>query len=110
MRDNGDGIVVFSTITSTATASIDHCRLERNGSGLLAASYSRVTIRDSVAADNDVGFSVEAGSGTTAELNIENCVATGNSFNGIGVIGGGRSTVSVSNSTVTGNGTGILGF
>lgn len=111
LRLSSSGIIVRTT-TGIATASIDHCRLEGNsGSGLSADNNSRVTIRDSIAANNAVaGFSsIANASGATADLNIENCLATSNGSLGIAASGsgGGRARVSVSNSTVTNNPTGI---
>jgi hypothetical protein len=92
---------------------VDNVRLERNGDGLDVEGGSRATVTNSLASGNtDSGFFAESFSaGAPAELNIENCVASNNSFgifasrisNGDGVI-----TVRVSNSTVTDNRFGLV--
>ena len=83
-----------------ATVSIDHCRMEKNGTGLFAAFNAKVTVRDSVAAGNNTTpIPAIAGDGFEgSDLTIENCVATGNN-NGIHIGSIGR----VSNTIVTDN-------
>lgn len=102
------GINVGASAGAT-TVSIDRCRLEKNERGIAASSVTvgnlRMTIRDSVAAGNaEDGFSASI----FAEMNLENCAATGNRF-GVSSIGGivGSPTVRVSNSTITGNNFGL---
>ncbi|MGH9843927.1 MAG: right-handed parallel beta-helix repeat-containing protein [Blastocatellia bacterium] len=93
------GISITSAF-GAATALIDHCRLEKNSSGVFA-NNAKFTIRDSIAAGNSrIGF--EAGNG--AEMSLENCLAT---TNGTGIGLGSASTALVSNSTITQNGVGI---
>ncbi len=105
IRNGGlDGISLGSGL-----ATIDNTRLERNGPGaggygLFARGNSRVTVRNTVAANNGSGFVAE----DTAVLNAENCVATNNTAAGFRVGGGtGASTMRVSNSVATTNGTGF---
>lgn len=90
-------------------ATIDNCRLERNGTtadgfGIFAFNNARVTVSDTVAANNGQGFVVEDG----AELNAENCVAANNTSNGFRVAGSGTPIMRVSNSTATNNATGFI--
>ena len=91
--------------TTTTRATFDNCRIEGNGTGLLAGTGSKVTIRRSVAAAN--GQALTAG-GSGTELNIDDCTV---SNNGDGIrsdsVG---SIVRVANTTVTGNNVGLLSF
>jgi hypothetical protein len=111
VRNSVVGISI-SPFTGTAMASIDRCRLENNSLRGISVgsnnsgSHTQVTIRDSVTAGNSVGFyTIASNADTTAELNIENCLAANNDI-GIYAQGAGM-TVRVSNSTVTNNGTGL---
>jgi len=104
IRNGGlDGIFVAGL-----SATIDNCRLERNGTnndgfGIYALANSRVTVSDTVAANNGQGFVVE----DSAELNAENCVAANNTTNGFRSAGAGTPIMRVSNSAATNNGTGF---
>ena len=82
-------------------SSLDHVRLEQNGSvGLrVSGSAAQVSIANSVASGNAYGLV-----GSDGQLNIEDCFVTNNAFSGIQSEG---ATVRVSNSTVTNNGTGL---
>jgi hypothetical protein len=108
MRGMGYGIVL-QPIPGPAVATIDQVRLEGNGTGdgLLALDGTKVVVRNSLASLNVFGFEVE-GTNAPAELNIENCLAINNS--GAGILLGTSNpttTVRISNSTVTNNGTGL---
>ena len=105
IRNGGlDGIFVGGL-----SATIDNCRLERNGTnndgfGIYALANSRVTVSDTVAASNGQGFVVEDG----AQLNAENCVAANNTSDGFRVAGTGTPAIMrVSNSAATNNATGF---
>ena len=103
--------ISIGTRSGKTTAFIDHSRLEKNDFGLVALGNANVTVRDSVAAGNGIGFAVTAsGPGSAAEMNIESCVATGNEIGILSTSGfaGGGALVRVSNSTVTNNGTGVI--
>ena len=109
MRNNITTGIYITTSTGTVRASIDNCRSERNGGhGFLAYNNSRVTINRSVASGNgDSGFfAFSNGSGTTAELSCEECVASNNA-DGFVVyaVSGGVATIRVSHSTATNNNT-----
>jgi nitrous oxidase accessory protein NosD len=87
-------------------ASIDHCRIEDNGVGLIVFQNAKVTIRDSVAAGNTyAGLRTDSAEGATGELNVERCMI---SNNGTGIFAGGGSVVRVANSTITDNGIGLV--
>jgi hypothetical protein len=107
IRDGGShGIVIGNTGSgSLITASLDNCRMEKNGgTGLLARDNSRVTIRNSLAANNGTGFAAQAAtSGLLVELNLENCIATNNGTGLYAGGGSGSSTLRVSNATITNN-------
>lgn len=97
---------------SIVRASIDNCRMERNrsGNGLYAGDNSRVTVRGSVSANNQIGFiSQTTTSGSTSELNLESCVSTNNSLYGLYAYGSSGTTaiIRVSNSTITDNLSGV---
>jgi len=116
LRNGGlDGIKI-----NAGLATIDNCRIERNGPdatptsasggyGIYAVGNSRVMVRNTVATSNGIGFVAE----DNAVLNAENCVATNNTAVGFRV-GGGEvgvaSTMRVSNSVATNNGTGFQQF
>jgi hypothetical protein len=109
MRGNGNGIQVGSPL-GTALAAIDQVRAEGCGIGVIAREGSQVTVRNSVASGNQAGFEVLSVNSGSAELDIENCVASNNSIFGIYAqsVSTGVTTVRLSNSTVTGNGTGLF--
>jgi hypothetical protein len=92
--------------------SVDRCRFENNGSdGIGAAGNANVTIRDSVAAGNrGTGFATLASGREPTQMNLENCVSTGNRlgvFSSAGIVGG-TAILRVSNSTITGNDRGVI--
>ena len=119
-NNSGHGISIGSPSQislSVVKASIDRCRLENNAHGMIARDNSQVTIRDSISAGNRLRglYAEAAAAGTTAELNIENCLVTGNGTgNAHGIVSGGGTGISivrVSNTTVTNNqGGGLFAF
>jgi hypothetical protein len=107
-RGNRNGIVVHPA-SGTAQAVIEQVRLENGGVGLFVLEGSTVTVRNSLASGSiGGGFAAAASFAASAELDIENCVASNNGF-GIGAssLATGVATVRVSNSTVTHNGIGL---
>lgn len=117
-HNTSTGIVVKGVdATNKALATIEHCRLVRNGNssgigsdgGLGAEDFSDVTVRDSVAAGNFRGFQAIITTGTpTIHLAIENSAASMNTvgvFAGTNVFQGNASTVTVrvSGSIITHN-------
>jgi hypothetical protein len=79
--------------------------LEFDGDGLVVADGAIVTVRNSVASGNVSGFFVLSTTSLSAEMNVENCVASDNSVSGVRAIttSTGIATARVSNSTVTDN-------
>jgi hypothetical protein len=122
LRNGTRAGILIGPGAGAATASIDHCRLEKNGIGLVVSDNSKVTVRDTVAAGNDggavqnqdgIGFQALASAslGARAEITLENCVATGNKIGimSIGnVTGRGDAIIRISNSTITNNAVGLL--
>ena len=110
IRGNGRRSVCGSSpSTGTALASVDHCRLERNGWGLISdgqgGGTAKTTIRDSVASGNtNYGLLADFG----GELNAEGCLAANNGA-GLAAIdnAGGAAVFRASNCTVTDNGGGV---
>ena len=109
IRGNGDGIDVVPA-SGSALATIDQVRLEGNlNDGLVAGHGSMVTVRNSVASGNsNIGFLALTSSSATAEMNIENCVASNSAnLSGSGIaaqsLSTGVATVRVSSSMVTHN-------
>jgi hypothetical protein len=99
VRGNGNNGIAVAPSSGTAKASIDNCRLEGNSSGLAAYNNAVITVTDSVASGNSFfGF----GCLSSAELNIESCVAANNQY---GVYGPDSTvlTIRISNTTVTDN-------
>jgi hypothetical protein len=105
VRDNGTGINVAGAI-----ASLDHCRIESNATGVRVRGLSDLWVRDSVIVSSpSVGLRAEAG----ASVKVENCVFLGN---GTGIQGiqnpppdNGFSSIYVSTTMISANGTGITG-
>jgi parallel beta helix pectate lyase-like protein len=93
---------------SGGSASLDHIRMEQNsGGGLIVQntggpSAPRASIANSVASDNQPGFSV----GRSAELSIEACLIANNHRAGVDAEFG--AVARVSNSVVTNNEVGLL--
>ena len=114
---DGHGIMVLPT-SGTAIVTVEHCRLENNDPGIgfggagfgihqidsaVQFSNSKVTVRDTVSSGNVVGFSVFSASGS-AEMNLENCLASGNGSGVLGnASGSGNVTIRVSGSVITDN-------
>jgi hypothetical protein len=138
MRGDYFGLLIQPS-SGIARATIDQLRLEGGHVGLLAREGSVVTVRNSVASANSADgfaafsntagsvrltleacessnndFGIDAGSASTGptEVDIEGCLVTGSTNQGIFAqsTSTGIATVRVSNSTVIGNGIGIQNF
>jgi hypothetical protein len=114
MKENANGILMVGS--ASASAIISHVNLESNlinglyVSGGFGSSATVATIRDSTATLNgDTGFRADSQGPQPVELNIENCTASNNTLNGVLThsASGGVSTIRISNSIVTDNGTGL---
>jgi hypothetical protein len=101
----GNGAIGVNVVagSGTAIATVERVRLEGCATGLVAGSGSKVTVRNSVASNNEAGFSAFGGP-APVELNLEKCEASNNS-NGVVAENQGIATITVrvSNSTVTNN-------
>jgi hypothetical protein len=105
IRGNNFGIDLHP-VSGSAHVTIDRVLLEGNSQyGLIGEEGSIVSVRNSVATGNGVGFYCFSNTSASAEMNIENCVASNNFNFGIGTnsISTGSVTLRVSNSTVTNN-------
>jgi hypothetical protein len=107
LRGNADGIAVNGS--SNSGVSIDHVRLEGNtGFGLLVDT-GKVSLADSVISGSNTNLQAVS-NGTVTDVNVENCVVA-NSSTGVAIfvnaLGGGSTTLRLSNSTVTDNQIGL---
>lgn len=106
VRDSG--YAIFATNNAALIRMVvENCRIENSQIGVHASSNARIVVRNTVASGHiNMGFlaSPVNGSGTSAELILENCVS---SHNGLGVSANGNSIVRVSNCTITHNTTGL---
>jgi hypothetical protein len=102
--DNGVAGIWIEPASGTVKASIDRCRVERNGGagGITAGGGVSVTIRDTVAAANFRGFQAGTANGQTLQVNVERCVSSGNVV-GVFAADGAGTVVRVSDTTITNN-------
>lgn len=102
----GSGIRVSGSGGNIAGATINRSRFADNNNGVFATDSSVVTVIDSVASDNSIGF-VAQGSGGLNNLYISNSSA---SDNGTGILAGGSTTISnvrIAGVSIFSNGTGL---
>jgi nitrous oxidase accessory protein NosD len=93
---------IWFTTTGQITATVDDSRFEYIGTvGVTVQDNSRVTVRNTVSANNITGFWASNG----GKMVLENCSATNNSSDG--VIAEQTGYISVSNSTIAHNGIGF---
>jgi len=87
VTDNGlSGLSVQSSATTSVT--VTHSRFENNTFGVLAGSFSQVSVTDSDASGNSQnGYTASGGSGTP-ELNLANSSASNNAGSGVQAGGG----------------------
>lgn len=102
----GSGILITTT-TGTVKASISGCHLENNlNAGIRASNRSQVTVSNSVASGNAVGFSAFSDeAGVASQLTADQCVASFNNIFGFSAQGNnnGTATIRVARSTATNN-------
>ena len=110
----GGGLLIQPTGSGSAKVSIDRVRLENNVFGLKADGNGstggiQVALRDTVAAGNSFsGFTaITSGGGAKVDLALDHSASVHNGTTGVAA-GGATATVRISNTTVTGNGTGLL--
>lgn len=102
----GSGIRVSGSGSNIAGATINRSRFADNNNGVFATDSSVVTVIDSVASDNSIGF-VAQGSGGLSNLYISNSSA---SDNGTGILAGGSTAISnvrIAGVSIFSNGTGL---
>jgi hypothetical protein len=111
---NGGGILIQPTGTGSAKVSLQRVRMENNVFGLKADGNGStggiaVTVVDSLASGSSFsGFTATTGpGGAPVGLTIDLSVSANNGTTGVAA-GGALAVIRLSNSTVTGNGTGLL--
>jgi hypothetical protein len=109
MRNNIYGVIISAPSGSTATASVDRCRLERNDVGIYVSSHARVAVTDTVASNvrgTGTGFETNTAGGGGAELTCDRCTASNLSWGFISTPGTGA-VMRVSRSVATNNDVGF---
>lgn len=107
IRNNGGGgVYVRPGGGNIARANLEKVRMENNLFGLRADDGARVTVHDSVATENSANGFVLAGNATAVEVNLDHCVSANNEQVGVKAVGA-TAVMRISNTTVTGNGTGL---
>lgn len=105
-RNNGQyGLFAAGSSTSQlAVLTIDGCRFEENGAGVITTTHSEATIRDSVSSSNGAGgFAVNS---SNSRMSLMNCQASANLY---GVISSGLgSIIRMSHSAAVHNGIGLF--
>ena len=109
VRNSSIGIDLHPN-SGTVIAAIERCRFENDGDGLEAGAFGgtivKASVKDSFATGQvNAGFRADAGTGATAELNIENCLSANNDTGIFSFTSVGTAIVRVSNTTVTDNST-----
>jgi len=103
VKDNsGGGVLVKPAGGGTARAALDKVRMVKNQFGARVEDNSKVTIRDSIAANNIGNGFLSISASAAVELNLESVVSTHNGTNGVRTDGA-SSTVRLSNVTVVNN-------
>lgn len=112
--NNAAGLFARGSSGNTVTVDIDNSHFDGNlpglGSGVWIDSFATGNVNRSVASGNaSKGFVASAGSGGTAELDLYNSSASGNTV-GVqsGIVGGGTNLVRVSGNFLNNNGTGFV--
>lgn len=102
----GGGVFIKPALGASVLASIENTRLDRNLFGLRAEDRSVVTVSGSVAAaNNNNGFHAVSAT-DPAVITLEDTVVSSHGSFGV-LTNGGLARVQLSNTTVTGNGTGL---
>ena len=108
IRNSGSSGIQLSSASGVADVSIVRTRLEHNFFGVWADTNVRASIKDTIASGNGgAGFIASSGS-SPVELNLEGCVASGNTVGIQASSFSSTATVRVSNCSVTGNADGIV--
>jgi hypothetical protein len=103
LRDSGTGVHVDNA-GAPVNATLDRVRLQNNATnGVLSWRNAVVTVRDSFAALNGIGFAARAG----GVLNVERGTASGNGTGVAAAVAGQAGTVRLGQSMVVDNTTGV---
>ena len=107
-RGNAEsGLSAVATVPNV-NVTISDSQFERNRFGIFAGDFSRITVRNSEASGNQVGFVSQANAGQSV-MNLVNSTATNNTTAGVQVGGGSApSAARVAGLSVLSNGAGFL--
>ena len=101
------GFYASGTSVPYVRVSIDRSSFDNDGTGVQAGDYARITVRNSEASGNQVGFAAQTTSGA-AQMNISQSMATNNSIAGVSASSSsGTAAVRVQGMSVFNNGTGF---
>jgi hypothetical protein len=103
IRNNGSSGIQLSSASGIADVSIVRTRLEHNFFGVWADTNVRASIKDTIASGNGGAGFMASSATTPVELNLEGCVASGNTVGIEASSFSSTATVRVSNCSVTGN-------
>lgn len=101
---SGGGIFIKPAAVNV-TASIEDTRLDANRFGIRAEDGSTVSIKDTIASNSINGFHAISTSSAVV-MTLDSCLASNNTSFGV-LVNGAAATMNLSNTTVTGNGTGL---
>ncbi|HWU51485.1 MAG TPA: right-handed parallel beta-helix repeat-containing protein [Tahibacter sp.] len=102
----GAGISVAPTGTGSAALTIENSRIYANKNGITLTSGT-LALNNSVVSQNDLNGVFANSSGANITVNVNGSTISNNAAVGIRALNG-TASVFVSNSTITGNGTGVL--
>jgi hypothetical protein len=109
--NSGDGINFSPTGSGTTFGALDHVTMQKNhDNGLVvygnAPTTINVTVTDSMSANNGDGINSYMNFDSTIDVTVRDSTIINNTTNGL-ISQGTNSTVWVTRSTITGNGTGV---
>jgi hypothetical protein len=103
----GGAILVKPGVAGSATASLDNVRIERNTYGVRVENNSKVSISDSVIANNNSNGIAAISTGGAINVQVTDSVVSYNVASGI-LSNGANATVAISGNSITGNALGGL--
>jgi hypothetical protein len=108
IRDNAeDGIYAFGSSRPFVQVMVDRSNLDHNYAGAVAADNGRITVTNSEASGNQIGF-LAMGNGGPAQMSLARTVAANNSVAGVQAGGGGAvSAIRIEEVSTFNNGTGF---
>ena len=116
IRNNNDGILTETDGVSSSTiapVTISNSTVSDNGYGFLAADNTRASVTDTTFSGNAVGVASRSSADfSVAEVTLERCTITQNTFAGIQAGGLGatriRGYIRIADNLITGNSTGVI--